>query len=190
MIKVYFAKITQYSQADYAEMYSLLECAIRQKIDAKKQNLNKQQSIVGYSLLYRGFEELYQKTNVKIEFNQYGKPNCDFCFFSISHSKEYVVCALSDQPIGIDIQKNTHIEYRDRYKFFTDKESCYVNQNIDFLSQKYLEIFTKKEAAIKMLGLSLSRCSQIDTFLDLYNFKTDIYDDFVITICTQNVTIM
>ena len=61
MIKVYFAKTTQYSQADYSEMYSLLECAIRQKIDVKKRDLSKQQSIVGYSLLYRGFEELYQK---------------------------------------------------------------------------------------------------------------------------------
>lgn len=190
MIKVYFAKTTQYSQADYSEMYSLLECAIRQKIDVKKRALSKQQSIVGYSLLYRGFEELYQKKNVKIEFNQHGKPNCDFCYFSISHSEEYVVCVLSDRPIGVDVQKISHIKQRDNYKFFTDKESCYVNQNPAHLSQKYLEIFTKKEAASKMLGLSLTQSSQIDTFSNAYNFKTDISDGFVITICTQNVSIM
>ena len=41
-----------------------------------------------------------------------------------------------------------------------------------------------------MLGLSLTQSSQIDTFSNAYNFKTDISDGFVITICTQNVSIM
>ena len=190
MIKVYFAKTTQYSQADYSEMYSLLECAIRQKIDVKKRDLSKQQSIVGYSLLYRGFEELYSKKNVKIEFNQHGKPNCDFCFFSVSHSEEQVVCGFSDQPIGVDVQKITSIKSREKYRFFSQKESDYVNQNGKFNPQKYIEIFTKKEAAVKMLGLPLSQCAQIDTFSNEYTFKTDLLDDYIITICTKNVSIM
>ena len=190
MIKLYLSKITEYSQADYAKMYSLLECTIRQKIDAKKRNLNKKQSIVGYSLLYRGFKELYNKSDVNLEFNSHGKPVCDFCFFSISHSKEYVVCVFSDHPIGVDIQKNTNIKSRNNYKLFNQKENDYVNQNGQFNPQKYIEIFTKKEAAVKMLGLSLSQCAQIDTFSNEYNFKIDVLDDFMIAICTKNVSIM
>lgn len=187
MIKLYFDKITEYSQADYTKMYSLLECAIRQKIDAKKQNADKQRSLIGYTLLYRGFSELYNKTDVKITFNQHGKPLCDFCFFSISHSDECVVCALSDMPIGIDIQKIPDVIEREKYKFFNPKENFYVNQNGKFTSEKYIEIFTKKEAAVKMLGLSLSQSWEIDTFSSEYRFKTDFRDDYVITICTENV---
>ena len=36
MIKLNSAKIYDFTQADYAKMYSLLDCAIKEKIDKKK----------------------------------------------------------------------------------------------------------------------------------------------------------
>lgn len=183
-MKTYIAKITDYSQADYTEMYSLLECAIRDKIDAKKNEKSKKQSILGYTLLRKGIYEIYQKKELKITFNENGKPECDFCFFSISHSENMVVCVIFDQPIGIDVQKISSIKQREKYKFFTAKESVYVNQNPDVLNKKFIEIFSKKEAVIKMLGLSFSDSKSIDTFSDEFNFKTEIIDEYFVAICT------
>ena len=69
MIKQYSAKITDFTQADYMKQYSLLECDIREKIDAKKSENAKKQSLLGYILLYRAVKELYLKSQFKISFN-------------------------------------------------------------------------------------------------------------------------
>ncbi len=185
MIKVYSALITEFTQADYTRQYSLLDRAIRDKIDAKKSDKDKMRSLAGYILFYRGALELYQKAQVEIRFNQHGKPLCDFCFFSISHSGDYVFCVISNEIVGIDVQEIKNIPSRKKYKFFNAKENDYVNSNSNLLSVRYTEIFTKKEAAVKMLGESLSYCRFIDTFSDEFLFETDI-NDFVLTICRQN----
>ena len=187
MIKIYSAQINDYTQADYTKMYGLLECDIRQKIDAKKCEKDRFASLLGYYLLYKGAQEIYGKTGFKIRFNEHGKPLCDFCFFSISHSENRVVCAFCDFPIGIDIQKIVDVEHREKYRFFNREECFYVNQKNGFSARNYIEIFTKKEAAVKMLGLQLSSCESIDTFSEKFNFKTDFIDDFVCTVCTENV---
>lgn len=185
MIKIYSAKISDFTQADYAKMYSLLECDIREKIDAKKSSDDRQRSLAGYILLYRGAQELYGRNQVKILFNKNGKPLCDFCFFSISHSGEWVICAFSNGEIGVDIQEIREIIPRKEYKLFSLKESFYVNQSADELSLRYLEIFTKKEAAVKMLGLSLGDAVFIDTFSQEFSFKTEFTDRFVVAVCEK-----
>lgn len=73
---------------------------------------------------------------------------------------------------------------------YNKKECDYVNQNTELLSQRYVEVFTKKEAAIKMLGLSLSQTAVVDTFSQEFNFKICQKDDFLITVCNRNVSIM
>lgn len=190
MIKLYKAQITDFTQADYANQYSLLERAIREKIDAKVTEKSHFQSLAGYILLYRGVEELFAKKHLKIYFNEYGKPLCDVCFFSISHSGNRVLCAISDEPIGVDIQQIKPIKSRKSYIFFNEKENDYVNQNTELISQRYIEIFTKKEAAIKMLGLSISQASLIDTYSQEFEFTTQSEDDFYATICVKNMAIM
>ena len=185
MIKLYTAKITDFTKADYTNAYSLLDCAIREKIDAKAKSDDKMRSLAGYILLFKGAEELYYKTDFSISFNSHGKPLCDFCYFSISHSEEYAVCAFSDRPIGVDIQKIRCISRREKYRFFTEKESRYVNQATLGLSQRYTEIFTKKEAALKMCGLALGNAPEIDTFSTAFKFETKIFDNFVLTVSCE-----
>ncbi len=185
MIKLYKAKITNFTRADYTNMYSLLDCAIRARIDAKAKSDDQMRSLAGYILLFRGVKELYNKTDFVIRFNSNGKPLCDFCYFNISHSNEYVVCAFSDRPIGVDIQKIVVISPRQKYRFFTARECFYVNQSEFDLSKRYVEIFTKKEAALKMRGLALGNASKIDTFSNEFQFKTTFFNDFILTVCYE-----
>lgn len=187
MIKIYSALITDFTQADYTKQYSLLERAVRDKIDIKKFESDKLSSLAGYILLYRGAYEIYKKSSFDITFNRHGKPLCDFCFFSISHSDGCVVCAFSDKPIGIDIQKLQDIKPRSKYKFFNQKENDYVNQDRDLLSERFIEIFTRKESAVKALGLSLSYAASVDTFSNYFRFETRETDGFIVTVCQQNV---
>ncbi len=190
MIKLYTAKTTDFTQADYTNQYSLLECAIREKIDAKNKEISRNQSLAGYILLYRSIGELFPQKTLTISFNEQGKPLCDFCHFSISHSADRVVCVVSDKPVGVDIQQIRPVKPRKSYMLFNEKENDYVNQNTELISQRYIEIFTKKEAAIKTLGLSLSQAAIIDTFSRKFHFKTYQKDNFLITVCSKNVSIM
>ncbi len=186
MISLYEAKITDFTQADYTTQYSLLECAIREKIDAKQNPKSRLQSLAGYILLYKAIGELYPERQIKITNNEHGKPLCDFCFFNISHCEEHVICAVSDAPIGVDIQKIIDITPRKKYKFFNSKECCYVNQNKELISERFVEIFSKKEAAIKMLGASIADATGVDTFSTQYCFAIMKKDDFLICVCTEN----
>lgn len=185
MVKIYSALISDYSQADYTNAYSLLDCALREKIDAKQKTQDILSSLVGYMLFYSAVKELYNRTDVKINFNKHGKPLCELCFFSISHSHGRVVCVISDTPIGVDIQRIKDIKKREKYKFFNEQENFYVNQSETAYKQKYIEVFTKKEAAVKMKGDSIANAGLIDVFSPEFSFTTEFEDDFVLTICTM-----
>lgn len=187
MIKLYFGSITDFTEADYTKQYSLLDCALKQKIDRKKATTDKMRSLCGLILFYRGINELYQKDTAEISFGDNGKPLCDFCYFNISHSEDRAVCAFSDKPIGVDIQKIVPIKKRKKYKFFNQSENDYVNSDDNLFFERYTEIFTKKESAIKMLGLSLKDASFIDTFSGEFVFQTQKDNDFITTVCTKKL---
>ena len=184
MIKLYFEKISNLNQADYTRGYNLLDCALKEKISAIKNEKKSRQSLLGYILLYKGAKELYNKTNFKIEFSEHGKPFCDFCHFNISHSGDIAVCAFCDRPIGVDIQKATAVKRRTKYRLFTKEEAFYVNQSEEKFIDRFFEIFTKKEAALKLYGLDISSAKNIDTFSGIFDFKTDKYGDYYISYCT------
>ena len=69
-------------------------------------------------------------------------------FISLSHSGEWVVCALSQTPIGIDIQQNKQIDYQKISKRFG-----IVAENLQDFYQK----FTLSEAYAKQQGCGLAQ---------------------------------
>lgn len=88
-----------------------------------------------------------------------GKWTCDFCHFSLSHSENAVAVALSDSPIGIDIEQIKPVKNREKVakKILTEKEleeyqrlSINETQANAFL----LEIWTKKESVFKRGGIA------------------------------------
>lgn len=185
MISIYFSNLSNYTQADYTEEYGLLDCVLKAKIDKFATSKRKKQSLCGYMLLRRAVFDLYGKTDIKLSFNKNGKPYCDFCFFNISHSEDAVVCAVSDRNVGVDIQKITNVKPREKYKFFTKQENEYVNFDKDLLNERYIEIFTKKEAAVKYLGEKISYAENIDTFSGKFAFKTEKVRDYLLTVCAK-----
>lgn len=47
-----------------------------------------------------------EEDDIAITCDSDGKPLCDGCFISLSHSGDYAVCAASSFPIGVDIEKS------------------------------------------------------------------------------------
>ncbi|GAB6259453.1 4'-phosphopantetheinyl transferase family protein [Peribacillus sp. N1] len=90
--------------------------------------------------------------------NSYGKPflsNFPSFHYNISHSGEYVVCAVHDAEVGVDIEKVGPFDLQLAKGFFTEEEYKQVLEAEDGLSSFY-DIWTLKESYIKAKGKGLS----------------------------------
>jgi 4'-phosphopantetheinyl transferase len=98
---------------------------------------------------------------LKIHKNEYGKPflgDYPYIHYNISHTKGVIVCAISDLPVGVDIEM---VKPFNRYivkRCFTHNELDYIFDSIDNEGQneRYAEIWTKKEAYVKWLGKGIA----------------------------------
>lgn len=83
-----------------------------------------------------------------------GKP----CFtagpdFSVSHSGDYWVCAMSGTAVGIDLQQHTGCDcVKIAKRFFHPDEYSLVNQN----PESFWDIWTAKESFVKFLGTGIT----------------------------------
>ena len=83
--------------------------------------------------------------------DQYGKPFLDGSnqFISFSHSEDLVAVAVSDVPVGIDIQLGVEKIARISHKFVNSEEASFANR--DLLTNLHL-IWGAKEAVFKAYG--------------------------------------
>ncbi|MBR2383973.1 MAG: 4'-phosphopantetheinyl transferase superfamily protein [Clostridia bacterium] len=93
-----------------------------------------------------------------------GKWKCDKFEFSLSHSDDFVAVAISDIPVGIDLQKDTNINCDT-----LAKRILTVGENLEYIElgedkkQRYLlEKWTQKESIYKMLELNDLKISKIN----------------------------
>lgn len=139
------------------------------------------------------------------EFDEFGKPYLKgypkFCF-NISHSHDWVVCAVSVRKVGVDVEKIKKIDFDIAKKFFTAHE---YNELSTRKGKKRLEFFydlwTLKEAYLKYIGKGLAlplnsfdisiddKTQQIDVFpVEFPNaiLSRIIFDaDYKLSICSE-----
>lgn len=144
--------------------------------------------MAGLNLCRTMLKEYFGTEDAKFLLNDYGKPFVDKegIFFNISHSKGRVVCAVSDTPVGIDIEKiipksDTDIKsFAKRY--FVENE---INEleAAEYSPEAFYTVWTKKEAYSKMLGSALSRNMKIDT--TSLPIKTYTNDGWVLSVAQK-----
>ena len=178
--------IRHITEAEYAETGKLFP-----DIQKKAENFppeDRKRTLAGRYLLKKMIKEIYGRESFEISYNENGKPELDFCFFSISHSENYAVCAVAETPVGIDIENTGRFKRREKYMFFTDNETRYVNSQDS--ARRFCLIWTRKEAYIKALGEPLSFAAKTDmvtpelSLKDIYGgyaFNTCDFGDFIIT---------
>lgn len=98
--------------------------------------------------------------NIDIEFsvNEYGKQflvNDPGIHYNISHSGHYIACAISDEPVGIDIEIFKSADLKIAERFFAPDETQYVREANSIY--RFYEIWTKKESRIKWEGVGLRK---------------------------------
>lgn len=187
MISVYKININDISDSDYKNTFSLLKKSEQDRIIAINKDSDKKRSLATKYLLQRALLENFPLNKPMFNRDEKGKPVCDFCFVSLSHSEDMAVCALSSSPVGIDVEKKRNIKRTEKYHFFSSKESAFVNSADGYIASRFLEVFTRKEAYFKCADVSAPKLSSIDVLSDStdYSFKTEIFNDYIISLCLK-----
>ena len=111
-------------------------------------------SISSADFLRKILSDQYGISVTEIKRTKNGKPYIenDRVFFSISHSHELLTIALSENPVGIDIEKISERKaYHALYNRLTEEEKREIQS-----TENFFRLWTKKESFIKLNGLTLS----------------------------------
>lgn len=126
-------------------------------------------------------------SNYEIYYNKYGKPYLNKgLYFNISHTKNIVVCVLSDKEIGIDIE---YLRYSDSIvkKCFNQKEKEII-KNSNNKKEIFTIIWTIKESYVKLLGIGLEYgLINVDTLKLKKYIDVKKYNNYVVTISWEAV---
>ncbi len=98
--------------------------------------------------------EIQYKKSIK------GKPYLDNLpiHFNISHSGEWVVIAIADIEVGIDVEVLREVNYRVATRFFSKEENDLLEQlNGNEKLKLFFDFWTIKESYLKLLGTGLTK---------------------------------
>ena len=152
-------KIQEYSAEQIAQWTAELPLWRRERTEAIKHDIGRRQSLLAYRLLCKGLCEEYGiKAPPAFVYNEHGKPFLvSSPFFSLSHCREAVACAISDQPVGVDIECRRRVS--DSLIRYTMNEE---EQNVIMClpsgcerEWEFLRLWTQKEAVAKLLGTGI-----------------------------------
>ena len=169
MLELYAISIHQPIQNDqYHQMLSFISESQRQRIDRFRFEADKKRTLYGNVLSRYFIGKILDLPGKSIEFecNSFGKPFIKgylSVHFNISHSGEWVVCAISNCQVGVDIEEIKSIEMKIAKRFFTKGEyETIVSTREEERIKVFYRIWTMKESYIKYMGKGLS--IQLDSF--------------------------
>lgn len=117
--------------------------------------------------------------------NCYGKPyitNTADSFFNISHSGDSIICGLSNEPVGVDVEKIGKAPLEVAEHCFSMDEKRALREKKGKEADKYFyALWTLKEAYLKRNGTGLQDISRCSFLLDSGNGKITCFADGKIT---------
>ena len=167
--KVYIVNILPLlNQEVYQYYYDRIGTCRQQKADKLVSYLDKARSVGAGAVLRFAVEDAtgcnYDELSLRVGKN--GKPYIegDPFYFSLAHSGDYAVCAISDSPVGVDIEQDRELSEAFKARF----------------SHSILE-WTKKEAKGKLTGKGFFD----DSPMECYVFTHHRSDGYIITVCSD-----
>ncbi|MDH4471935.1 MAG: 4'-phosphopantetheinyl transferase superfamily protein [Fluviicola sp.] len=139
------------------------------------------QSLIAELLIRKVLIQRCGMTNEKISFirSEYGKPilaGTDAFHFNVSHAGDWVVCAIDNKPIGVDVEKVKTANLAVSRSFFSLKEHFDIC-NVPDPNDRFFDYWTLKESFIKHSGKGLSQALNAFTILFSENGGIGIESD-------------
>lgn len=150
-------------------LYEMLSVDRRNKVDRlRNADMKEKQIKIGAFLQYilSTYLNIVPEC-VEFEYNPQGKPSVKQSgstknemelYFNMSHSGDYVVLAVGDAPLGIDVERKRSDRLKVAKRCFCKEEYEYIISAINDEEQveRFLEYWTLKEAFVKYIGKGLA----------------------------------
>jgi len=169
MVELYAVNINNpINNGQYRQLLSYVPENHRQRIERFCFEADKKRTLYGNVMSrYLVGKKLNQRREcIEFNYNSFGKPyikEFPSIQFNISHSGAWVVCAIGNQEVGVDIEEIKPTDMKIAQRFFTQNE-CRTITSVE--EEKRLKMFyliwTMKESYIKYIGKGLS--IQLDSF--------------------------
>lgn len=153
MVKLYVADVSNLPDPETCpELLKKLPMERREKIQRSRLEKSRKQSM-GAGLLLQKVLALYHIDENILRVDEHGKPYVDGLEFNLSHSGSLVICAVSDKPVGCDVEIFRKAPKGVAERYFSESEKEYLNQ---FCGEDYdiafFRLWTMKESYVKMTG--------------------------------------
>ena len=162
---------------DFDAALPLLSDERRQQALQFRHELGRKTCAAAYLLLREGLAKEYGITEKPcFDYGPHGKPvlrNHPDIHFNLSHCREAVVCALSDVPVGVDVEAVTH--YKESVAHYTmNEQEIKLIENSVRPDVAFIRLWTMKEAKLKRIGSGIRKdmkdvLTPNDRFLTLVN---------------------
>ena len=162
-----------------AEMLPMVSAQRREQALRYKHTLGQFCCLKSWGMLKEGLEAMGYGLR-DWQFNEHGKPFIPGGpYFSISHCKEGIAVAISDEPIGIDIEGIRHADEELIRRTMNEEERLRVMGD-GLRDRRFTRLWTQKEAVVKAIGTGIVSFEQLQAILDngqwaLETFETEKY---------------
>lgn len=153
MVNVYAINIKELPDAkDHPAVLQNIGSSRRGKVMGYLQADDRRRCL-GAGILLADILPLYGEDPEKISLGPMGKPEAGKIHFNISHSGDWVLCAVSGKAVGCDIEKIDQEPEGVAQCFFHPKEAEYLQKfQGEERNKMFFRLWTWKESYMKMTG--------------------------------------
>lgn len=179
--------ITDLPRDALEQVYLHLSPSRKEHIDRLRLEADKTRSLAAQWLLQQLLEET-RGIDAVLHRSANGQPyltGCDL-YVSLSHCENMVACAVSEEPVGIDIERIRPVKAGLCRRVCTPEELAYLQADPDQLNEdpaalgRFFEIWTGKEAYFKKCGTGITNLRAVNV-LSLSR-QVHTIDDYVLQI--------
>ncbi len=186
--------LNNFSDDEYDYAFSLMSQERQNEILRKRINADKKSSVLGEYLARKGISQLtgIDAKDIIIEKTEKGKPIAKGIEldFSISHSGDLVVCAVSEDKIGIDCEyiRKVNLKIARLACDNSDKKFIFETDDIHQQTINFFKVWTAKEAYFKYLGTGITVLNSLKSisYEELKeNCACETLNDYMITVYSE-----
>ena len=195
MVKLYYAEITKlYDEKCFEEKINQIKEKRQVRILEHCQKKDRCRSLAASLLLKKALEKdeiCYEEVWFAEEAG--GKPKLlqKDLFFNLSHAQDLAVCVISDQEVGVDVERKDRLEGRKQNrklqiaKKILTPEEWILWEKAGCQTEELISVWTKKESYVKMTGKGLTvNLTTIDTLSNAFYQQIVVEDTYMISVCT------
>ena len=138
------------SETQLALWFSQMDAEKQGRVERLRRAEDRARSVCADHLARLLLTQVSGGTSLRFDTGENGKPtvlNCPWQF-NLSHSGYFAACAVSEAPVGIDIEQLRPIRPALMRRVCTEQELRYVGED----SGRFLQLWTAKEAYLKFTG--------------------------------------